>query len=315
MLITRLFNALCYIAAAALLALGGVVWLDPMKRELYLIDIFTLPVLTVTAGLALLFLLMRKALPCVMALIASVLMAISLIPAAVNHSPPPAMGTKPVKLIFANLWVNNKTPEALADWVIAENPDVVTYIEDSPGAEKRLMPILTQRYEYHFETWDSHVFSRFPLANAHGYIDHRNLHRVDVLAPQGRFTLVVAHFTRPWPFQPPQAQVRQRDFLNDYLIDHTGANTVIIGDFNSTPSADLLHTLMKANALSAAPTIGGTWPARLPAPLRVNIDNVFARHDISLSRKTIGPFNGSDHLPVMVDIRPARHTSATSQVR
>ncbi|WKL57448.1 endonuclease/exonuclease/phosphatase family protein [Asticcacaulis sp. ZE23SCel15] len=306
MLITRLFQILCFLAAATLLGVGVMVALNPAGRELYLIDIFTLPLLSGTACFAVLMLLLRRHVACLMTFTACLAMGIGFWPTALPAGNPAATDAKPVRVMFANLWVNNKTPERLADWVTQTSPDIVVYIEDGPRAEERLMPLMKAQYPYHFETWDSHVFSRYPLTHAKGYIDHRNLHRVDVMAPQGRFTLLVTHFTRPWPFQPPAAQVKQRDFLADYLHKSTDDATLIVGDFNSAPHARLLDVLMKEQRLHVAASLGGTWPARLPVPLRVNIDNALARDGLHMSPKTIGPYYGSDHLPIMVEVTPIR---------
>jgi endonuclease/exonuclease/phosphatase (EEP) superfamily protein YafD len=46
----------------------------------------------------------------------------------------------------------------------------------------------------------------------------------------------------------------------------------------------------------------GTWPAGLPAPLRLPLDLVFVGRGLILRNSTPGPDLGSAHLPIIAEI-------------
>ena len=47
---------------------------------------------------------------------------------------------------------------------------------------------------------------------------------------------------------------------------------------------------------------GGTWPATMPALLRLPLDQVYVGSCITATAVRRGPALGSDHLPLVVDI-------------
>lgn len=79
---------------------------------------------------------------------------------------------------------------------------------------------------------------------------------------------------------------------------------VVLGDFNATPWTPGLVDLLATTGLrrvSALP-LGTTWPATLPAPLRIPIDHVLASADVGVAAVEVGPGFGSDHLPLTADV-------------
>ena len=81
---------------------------------------------------------------------------------------------------------------------------------------------------------------------------------------------------------------------------------VLVGDFNTPPCAAQLHDFTRRMGLHTAPALWGTWRTNLPGFLRITIDNAMASPDLNLGRRQVGSFDGSDHRPIVVDIRPVK---------
>ena len=85
-------------------------------------------------------------------------------------------------------------------------------------------------------------------------------------------------------------------------------NTIVFGDFNATPWNAAFRRLRSEARLSRGSTTSWlpTWPARLPALLRVPIDHILVRGDLAVHEAKLGPNFGSDHLPLLAIVRHGR---------
>ncbi|UDF02610.1 endonuclease/exonuclease/phosphatase family protein [Asticcacaulis sp. AND118] len=306
MFILRLFSVCGFLLSLALLGAGAVCLLDPHQAKGYLIDIFTAPLLCASVVAAFILIQLRQRASALISLIATVLLLVSLWPQISPAGPQPSETAKPVRLMFANLYVKNETPDRLLNWVREENPDIVTFVEAGPLADETLAGALRKTYPHMARRYDTFVFSRYPLDRERARPIGYSLLTVDVDAPSGPIHLAVAHLTRPWPFTAPDTQPRQLLRLNDDLMDEKPERTVLVGDFNTTPSASALIDFSRGLGMTAAPAPTGTWPAVLPGPVRIGIDNAYAGKGLSLRNRKVGPYYGSDHRPIIVDIYPAK---------
>lgn len=79
---------------------------------------------------------------------------------------------------------------------------------------------------------------------------------------------------------------------------------VLIGDLNTTPWSSYYNRYLHVLNLKDARAHQGfypTWNAYLPL-FAIPIDHVFVTNDFVTIQQKIGPFTGSDHLPVYVDL-------------
>lgn len=292
--------------AAAMLIVAAICLANPHRPLFYLIDIFSVPILTgfvlVAAALALL----RQRWAGGMAGIAVLLMVIAVLPQAAPHQTAPDKSRSPLRLVFANLLIRNTTPEKLLPWVDKQNPDVVALVEADPDSRAALIEGLKATRPYMVRRYDMVVMSRYPLSHFKARPAGFALATVDIAAPDGRITLALAHMTRPWPFKSPADQPRQFDRLASDLDRSLAKRFVMVGDFNTPPLASGMHDFTHRADLHTAPALGGTWPTFLPSLLRVTIDNAMASPDIIFARRRVGGFDGSDHRPICVDIYPAK---------
>ncbi len=126
--------------------------------------------------------------------------------------------------------------------------------------------------------------------------------------PEGPFALVQVMPESPRnPSRSATGEATWDRVLRDVetrLID-LDLPTILLGDVNGTPSggrqreAARRFDLRPAKPLTA---LDGTWPAHLPWPLRVAIDDALVGPSISVrSWRTLDP-GGSDHLPVFIEL-------------
>ena len=298
------WSSLC-IGASGVSLLAGLVCLGNFHRpELYLIDIFTLPLLTASFGLTVAFWLVREKAAWRLGAVACGVWLLALAPQAFPPQPPVDMTKPAVRLMFANIYIFNKTPERLLDWVNAEKPDIIATVENLADPEDT--PEINSGYPYQYKYRDTVVYSRYPILSTHRGETEYSFDMLDIRTPQGLMHLAVVHLCQP-KIRSHDCQSSQMARLRADISSDQRANTVMVGDFNSNLSAYLLQDFARDMDFKpvAAPT--GTWPSVLPGVLRIGIDNAFAGKNFSAARRKVGPDNGSDHRPIVIDIRLAQN--------
>ena len=297
------WSGLCIGASAVALA-GGLVCLKTFHHPLlYLLDIFTLPFLSVTLGLTLAFFLIREKTAWRLGAVACGVWLLALAPQAFAPQRPADETVPAVRLMFANLYIYNKAPERLFDWVGQEKPDIIATVENLTDPDDA--PRLNGRYPYHYKYRDTVVYSRYPILSSHHGETEYSFDMLDIRTPQGLMHLAVVHLCQP-KLQSHDCQTSQMARLKADISADQRPNTVMVGDFNSSLSAYLLQDFAHDMDFKPAAAPIGTWPSVLPGFLRIAIDNAFAGQNFSLSRRKVGPDNGSDHRPIVVDVRRAR---------
>lgn len=229
-------------------------------------------------------------------------------------STPAAPDGRPTKVYFANVWAKNDRMSLLRSSIAEADADVVALVEVTED-HQRLMPVLLEDYPYlisgkpgtrHAGAPRVMVASRVPV-RVLGRERSDGLSALEVLvrAPGAPFRLIVVHTTRPWPFDRPDAQADQLERVKTRLFNGAPERTLLVGDFNATPSTVLLERFSKQTTLRPAPAVVGTWPSAVPGPLRIGIDNAFVGRGLTVIDRRIGAPNGSDHRPVVVTVAPA----------
>ena len=84
---------------------------------------------------------------------------------------------------------------------------------------------------------------------------------------------------------------------------------VLVGDLNTTMWTASYHNLCENLSLTNAREgfgILASWPAHLPAIMRIPIDHCLISDEFLVRDCRLGPKIGSDHLPLIVDIQIRR---------
>ncbi|HEX3600107.1 MAG TPA: endonuclease/exonuclease/phosphatase family protein, partial [Lacipirellulaceae bacterium] len=217
-----------------------------------------------------------------------------------------------VRIFFANVCLRNTEFDSMLREIEAADPDIVALVELGMSWQEafRNSPIMAK---YHYgnrgEPWhgcDVIVFSKIPMQNhVERYFADRFMESFDVLLGSQQFHLICLHSPRPMNF-----------YLNDYdgfwkravrQIARAPRPLVVVGDCNATQYS-LVYNQVKETGLHSAHEEYGrgyatTWPnGTLPVP-PIRIDQAFLSDEVECVRIEEGIGRGSDHKPLILDIR------------
>lgn len=219
-------------------------------------------------------------------------------------------GDHRLSLLLVNAWSLNVDPESLLGFMDQQQADVTIISEPSPGIMK---PLRALEGDPNFSdvllrcppTRGEHswivVRSRFPAAL--GPEPRDGVLECILQTPGGPVRLIACHLLSPRTparFMLASAQV-------DRIIEQVDAVVgpiVIAGDFNAAPTSHLSSRVAQRTGTRRAKPLfaGGTYPANLPGPLRVAIDDALVWPGCRVvSWETLG-LPGSDHLGVRMEL-------------
>jgi endonuclease/exonuclease/phosphatase (EEP) superfamily protein YafD len=231
-----------------------------------------------------------------------------------------------LKLLHSNLFgmINHDTDRVIQA-IQESDPDIVDLVEyTEPWQAKLESSGVFRKYPYHF-AGRSHIglYSKIPLSNARMVFTsatRKVTNQANIIA-QIRIggepvTLLVAHPASP--VLPSHLQMLQNSFrVWEKERPHWGRNLIIVGDLNTSPWSVEFKRLTQRTGLRDSQLGLGlqpSWPMLMPAIglrstptlltdiLTIPIDHVLISPQlVVLSRKT-GPFVGSDHLPVIIEL-------------
>jgi endonuclease/exonuclease/phosphatase (EEP) superfamily protein YafD len=202
-------------------------------------------------------------------------------------------------------------PQAVANFLLHEDPDIAVLQEVGAKQAQALRALLRDRYPYAHTCVASRgcaaaIFSKRAWASAGQ--QHRTHSVPETIWVQlnnpeiGRLRVVGVHLQLPFR---AEAQTRHVDRLIALRSSLTGP-VILAGDFNMTPWSYRLQRLLASAGLRRHAAFLRSWPTdgqfRLPAPAFL-IDHVLTTPDIKSVSIRTGPNIGSDHLPVIAQVR------------
>lgn len=215
-----------------------------------------------------------------------------------------------IRLIQFNAWEKNANPERAADWIVAQNPDVVTVEELTPAFQNALV---ARGLIFNKGVSTTAIFSR-GLRSRHPFAvppaDWKLLPefaRASFPAPDGGgdFSVVAVHLT--WPSL--SSQWGQREVFASLLDLYDKDRLIVAGDFNLTPWSFALRRLDGRLGLERRDRAMATWPAMqwirgrlVMLPAMLPIDHIYAGSAWRTVRLTRGPRLGSEHYPLIIDL-------------
>jgi endonuclease/exonuclease/phosphatase (EEP) superfamily protein YafD len=227
-------------------------------------------------------------------------------------SEPETASVHQIKLIQINSWSGrNQTMAETADWIVAQDPDIIVVEE----ASRRFQRALESRAAYH-RTCDPDdrceviIYSKVaPISAGLPKVSEGSFFpatRATFTAPGGEFTVIGAHYTWPVPAGPQQQQSLRLTTMAG-LYDRE--RLIIAGDFNSTPWSftlrrqdEALGLVRRNQAMLSWPAMAfSRWDIHMPLPF-LAIDHVYAGSDWVTLGAERGPALGSDHFPVIVTL-------------
>lgn len=232
----------------------------------------------------------------------------------------PDAGTTPphLRLLLLNVGDNNHQAEAVVSLIRDADADVLALVEVDERWLAALEPVLAPyvgRYERpRADAYGMALYSRLALES----VATRPLARGSAPTTFARIRpgaatplwLVVTH--APPPLTSEGAALRDRHLAalaDEIEARHAaGEELVLLGDLNATPWSPAWRDLVERGGLRdtrAGFGLQGTWPARQPG-LRIPIDHVLTSPAWATAERRTGPWVGSDHLPVHVEIARRR---------
>lgn len=152
------------------------------------------------------------------------------------------------------------------------------------------------------------VFSRLPIVSSEAFLideaDQRGAARADIDIGGKILHVFSAHtiHTHQTPSEKQEAQVAK---LISKLLQE---NVVVMGDFNATPMSAAIRVMREA-FVDTDPTDKPTWSVYpegcgvcLPQTLDTRLDYMFVSKDLSFHSHEVGESQGSDHLPISVEV-------------
>jgi len=232
-------------------------------------------------------------------------------PAAVPKPSVDSAAPAPVqfRVLSINVLYSSHKYESVAKAIREARPDAVVLVEMNARWRKSLTG-LEHDFPYRYQTmgpdrrgvdlWSRQPFkdvSVLPIGAGEPAIQA-------TLMAEGRPLRLFAIHTS-WPMTPGAAAERNKELV--LLAEQASATTlplVAVGDLNLSPFSPYFRQLLADGKLrSAADGFGWqpTWPSFLP-PAGIQIDHALVSAGVGVRDFRLGPRDGSDHRPIIVDV-------------
>ena len=207
-----------------------------------------------------------------------------------------------IKVIQFNLSRTNPDLPRVVDWLVAQNPDIVTITEASPAVRDALVKRTGWRVAG--AKGDLMIFSRekrIKMDRHRGYENRLNWVNATYPSVSGPYEIMTAHLR--WPNWP---EIRDQEKILGALVSYLPRDrTILTGDLNSTPWSFARQDDDRTLGLIRRDRALSTWPARrsFAAPF-LPIDHIYAGPGWATVKVERGPYLGSDHYPLVVVLAP-----------
>ena len=223
-------------------------------------------------------------------------------------------------ILHANIDHQNPRPAQAIDYVDSQLVDIVFLQEITPTT----LPLIVKQLKHY------RLVAAEPKTNSHGSAmfvpldssleivkkqiiqvpnySQRPLLTVDIRLGETVWSLMSVHITRPGNAGASKFQNIEFQSVADWgrRQMEAGKSVVIIGDFNSTSWSQRMRKMVARGGLKNSQQgwiWQMTWPGNLPILFQIAIDHCLHSPDLLTQHRVIGPYVGSDHLPLTVTLR------------
>ena len=223
----------------------------------------------------------------------------------------PATGMH-LRLLQANVLKNNKNYPAVIEVINNCDADIVI-LQETEEQWREQIEKLHERYKHSQivllpEGAGMAMLSRYPFESLELLTLDESTH-VAILARVnlGERSVTVLGLHPPAPVSRTRAGYRNQQLREAVLIlrDVVGP-TILIGDLNTTMWSPYFIDLLRETKLRDSRLgygLNTSWPVPLPSFLRLAIDHCLVSEGVRVEKVQTGARIGSDHLPVIVDLR------------
>lgn len=219
-----------------------------------------------------------------------------------------------LKILQFNVLYTNEEFAKSIPWIIAQDADIVVLQEINEarsqelGELKKIYSWSRVKLNDKREPFGMAIFSNIPVSQF-DYVDIDNgwnhYSRTELLIAGSKLHLYELHTPPPVTEYFFEQRNMELELMADLLAKDKTPYRLLVGDFNSTIYSPYFQNIVaKANLHHAQQgyNMEGTWPSFLPLPLRIGIDQMLVSKQIKIENRTIAPYQGSDHLPVITNL-------------
>jgi len=221
-----------------------------------------------------------------------------------------AVGDDRLRIAAANVLRGNADKQSVIDWVRREKVDVFVAAEAVRGWTTALAALQDELpHVAGHPSGDVLVFSRHEIAGEARHLFPNVGYGIAVEI--AGLTVVGVHTASPEDGSHSRACDELIGMVGDCVRESAGP-IVAVGDFNATPWSAPIQQLVAGTGLAFGPGARlGSFPAewagvKAPAWLGIPIDLVLAGGGARVVERRHGPRIGSDHWPVIAEIRYSR---------
>ena len=228
-----------------------------------------------------------------------------------GSSPERAASTPDVtRLLMANVRTSNANRRGLLELVESTQPDAVLLLEVSEAWLADLAP-LDGDYPHRLaeprgDNFGIALYSRRPLTDGRiVQLGAAGLPSIEAALEGSGLRLLLTHPLPPMGSGAAAQRDRQLEAVARRARE-LGPRVVLAGDLNATPWSPVFSRVLDLGALRDSRDGFGlqpTWSAGLPDLARIPIDHFLVGRDVRVLHREVGPRIGSDHLPVLVELR------------
>jgi endonuclease/exonuclease/phosphatase (EEP) superfamily protein YafD len=215
-----------------------------------------------------------------------------------------------LKIGAINLLSSNRAISKVIHDIQIKNYDIIIFQEVSPFWGNALGQINAQ-YPYHKSViregnFGMAIYSKLPLQN----IKVLSLCRTGIptITCESEWKGKKLNIIGIHP-EPPDDQdgFENRNILFEKVNQIVKSNqepSIVLGDFNCTANSSNLRRLTEGSGLKDSRRgfgLQNTWNNDWPF-VSITLDHAFATKEISILSRSVGPENGSDHLPLFLEI-------------
>jgi endonuclease/exonuclease/phosphatase (EEP) superfamily protein YafD len=225
-----------------------------------------------------------------------------------------AQGGMNLRVVSANVWAMNPTPDKALAFLRASDADLVVLVDARHRRWRQVLSELATLYPYRApessrERAPVVLLSRYPvvLEEVVRPPGGRRPYLMAKLAVGGNELVVVGvHPTSPSATRARDSRRRNRELDHIALaIGDTDRPVIVAGDFNTSPWSPHFQDLVAAGGLRNAAAGHGyvaTWPTWF-WPALIPIDHVLLKGPLAVAAVRRGPAVDSDHFPLIADLR------------
>jgi endonuclease/exonuclease/phosphatase (EEP) superfamily protein YafD len=223
-------------------------------------------------------------------------------------------GGTPLRVASVNVLEGNPTPGRVVEFARAQDADLLVLVETDRRRWRPVLTAIAEGYPHRAPPdWRDGaplvLFSRYPITrerDMRSASGRRRYLQTQIALPDRTLTMIAVHTASPSPLDPEDSH--ERDLQLEQLaasVVQAAPPIIMAGDFNSTPWSPHFQDLLASTGLhNAANGFGwistfphGVWPARIP------IDHILIKGPLEVLRIGHGPAVGSDHYPIVADLR------------